>query len=46
MTTTAFSFLHNCIAHPLLFWSGEARWVTRFHDWTAKKAWPQGGHAT
>lgn len=35
-----FNFLHNCIAHPLLFWSGEAHWATRFHDWTAQKAWP------
>lgn len=28
-------FIHNCIAHPLLFFSCGARWAIRFHDWTA-----------
>ena len=31
------SFIHNCVAHPLLFWTGEARWATWFHNETAKK---------
>jgi hypothetical protein len=33
-------FLHNCIAHPLLFMTRNHRWADRFHDWTAKIAWP------
>ncbi len=32
-------FAHNCIAHPLLFWSGEAHWAVRFHDWTGAIAY-------
>ncbi len=44
MKTQMFSFLHNCIAHPLLFWTGEARWVCSFHEWTGKKAWPKGSN--
>lgn len=27
-------FVHQCISHPLLFFTGEARWVVRFHDWS------------
>jgi hypothetical protein len=34
------SFVHNCIAHPLLFWTGDAVLVVRLHDYTARKAWP------
>lgn len=33
-------FVHHCIAHPLLFWSRDARWAVRFHDWTAALAFP------
>ena len=36
-----YDFLHNCVAHPLLFLSGEAVWVIRFHDETARRAWPE-----
>ena len=33
---TMWSLIHNCAAHPLL--ATGARWATRFHDWTADKA--------
>lgn len=32
-----FSWLHNCVAHPLLFWTFNARWVVRLHDWSAAR---------
>ncbi len=32
-----FAFLHNCVAHPLLFLTANASWTVRFHDWTAAK---------
>ncbi len=28
------SFVHNCISHPLLFWTGDVRWAVVFHDWS------------
>ena len=28
-------FVHNCVAHPLLFWTGDARWAVWLHDETA-----------
>lgn len=28
-------FLHNVVAHPLLFFTNDARWAIRFHDWTS-----------
>lgn len=30
------SFIHNCIAHPLLFWSNDSKWAVKFHNWTAE----------
>lgn len=36
-TRHLFSFIHNCIAHPLLFWTGSAGWAIRFHDWSSVK---------
>lgn len=36
------SFVHNCIAHPLMFLFRYPRWSERFHDWTGVKAWPKG----
>lgn len=27
-------FVHQCIAHPLLFFTREARWAVRLHDAT------------
>ena len=33
------SFIHNCIAHPAMFFLPE-KYGTAFHDWTAEKAWP------
>ena len=30
-------FLHNCIAHPLLFLAMDAAWSVKFHDSTSKK---------
>ncbi len=34
-------FVHNVIAHPLLFFTGSAAWVIWLHDWSARVAWPQ-----
>lgn len=34
-------FLHNCITHPLMFFTRDAAWVVRWHDKTAKRAWPE-----
>lgn len=31
------SFIHNCIAHPLLFWTLNAKWAVRLHDWSSRK---------
>ena len=31
------NFMHNCIAHPLLFASGHSEWSAAFHNWTAAK---------
>lgn len=33
--------VHNGVAHPLMAgpWLTEPKWVIRFHDWTAEKAW-------
>ena len=38
--TLFWSFVHNCIAHPLLFWTGDAGWAVSLHDHSAKTAWP------
>lgn len=27
-------FLHNCVAHPLLFFANDASGSVCFHDWT------------
>ena len=29
------SFVHNCIAHPLLFFTGGSRIAWKLHDWSA-----------
>lgn len=34
---TAWRFVHNVLAHPALFFSGDARWAIRFHDWSSHK---------
>jgi hypothetical protein len=39
MKSTFWAFVHNCVAHPCLFWTREARWAVRLHDASAKKAW-------
>lgn len=31
-------FAHHCVAHPLLFWTGDATWAVRLHDLTARYA--------
>lgn len=28
-------FLHHCVAHPALFFTGDAQWAVVLHDWTA-----------
>ena len=33
------SFIHNCIAHPLIPFLPK-KWSVEFHDWTIKKFWP------
>lgn len=30
-------FLHNCVAHPLLFIANDARWAVHFHDYTSDR---------
>ncbi len=30
-------FIHNCIAHPLLFFANDAPWSVQFHDWSSQK---------
>jgi hypothetical protein len=30
--------VHHCIAHPILFWTRDARWVVRLHDVSARIA--------
>lgn len=30
-------FVHNAIIHPLLSTPLEPKWLTAFHDWTAKR---------
>lgn len=32
--------VHNCVAHPLLFLSGDAAWAVWLHDTTARIAYP------
>ena len=41
MKAALFGFIHNCLAHPLMSLSFAAAWSLRFHDWTAKWAWPE-----
>ena len=33
------SFIHNCIAHPLLCFLPR-KYGVAFHDWTIEKFWP------
>ena len=34
------SFVHNCVAHPLLWLTGHSKWATRLHDYSGEKAYP------
>lgn len=34
-----YGFLHNCLAHPLLFFAGGRAFARLFHGWTARRAW-------
>jgi hypothetical protein len=41
-----FRFLHNCVAHPLLFFTGDAKWAVRLHDWSSdrmRRKYPKNG---
>lgn len=38
-------FVHQCIAHPLLFMSRDAWWAAWLHGYTARIAWPEQHHA-
>ena len=31
------SFIHNCIAHPLLFFTFNSSFAVRFHDYSSVK---------
>ena len=37
---TGWAFVHHCLAHPLLFFSGEAPWAVWLHDRSGVLAWP------
>lgn len=40
MTKSRFwEFVHNTVAHPLMALSLNSGWSSRFHDWTADRAW-------
>lgn len=34
------SFVHNCIAHPLLFLTADSQLAIRLHDYSGERAWP------
>lgn len=34
---TMWRFVHNVIAHPLLFFANDAAWAVRLHDWSSHK---------
>lgn len=38
---SAWAFLHNALAHPLMAFSGNSGWANRFHDYTAEKAFAE-----
>ena len=40
MSRLWYDFLHNCVAHPLGFFTRGAAWTEKFHAWTADRAWP------
>ena len=40
MKTWFWGGVHNCVAHPLMWLFFEMDWTDRFHNWTAKNAWP------
>lgn len=33
--------IHNAIAHPIMAITDDSDWSIRFHNWTAKRAWPK-----
>lgn len=37
MKSVWYSWLHNCVAHPLLFWTANSRLAVRLHDWSAAR---------
>lgn len=37
--STFWHLVHNLIAHPLMALPTSLKWVDKFHDWTAKKAY-------
>jgi len=32
---------HHAVAHPILGLTYGRVWAWKFHDWSAKKAWPE-----
>ena len=32
-----YGFIHNVIAHPLLFFTHNAKIIVKLHDWSGKK---------
>lgn len=37
MSNLWFKFIHNVIAHPLLFFTCDAVWCVRLHDWSKRR---------
>lgn len=31
------NFVHNCLAHPFLFWTANSKWAIKFHDYSSLK---------
>lgn len=41
MRRFVWSFIHNCVAHPLMWFTADAQWAVRLHDYSALTAWPE-----
>ena len=40
MTKVFWQVVHHAVAHPLVGVTYGRLWAWRFHDWTARQAWP------
>ena len=41
MKSLFWEFVHQVIIHPLLFFSRNATFLCRWHDYSKEKAWPK-----